>query len=170
MRPLECNSEENRCSKGVGDSMKIQRQATIMDILNKERIKTQTELCNALQNRGYNVTQATVSRDIKEMQLHRVPDEAGHHYVLPGNQSSKGFNDRRKRMFQDLVVTLDYSENIIVLKTLTGAAQSVASLIDAIGNEQIIGTVAGDDTILVVIKQKRMVQKVLKEFRSIINK
>lgn len=149
--------------------MKNQRQSAIMDILNKERIKTQEELCAALKSRGYNVTQATVSRDIKEMQLHRIPDNEGYHYALPANQSFKGINERRKRMLQDLVVTIDYSENIIVLKTLAGAAQSVASLIDAIGNEQIIGTVAGDDTILVVVKEKPMVQKVFIYFKGILN-
>jgi len=150
--------------------MKTQRQSAIIDILNKERIKTQEELCESLKSRGYDVTQATVSRDIKEMQLHRIADSDGYHYTLPASQSSHGINERRRRMFQDLVAHIDFSENIIVLKTLTGAAQSVASLIDAIGNEQILGTVAGDDTILVIVKQKRMVKQVLQEFKSLIRK
>ncbi len=150
--------------------MKTQRQSAIVDILNKARIKTQEELCEALKNRGFNVTQATVSRDIKEMQLHRIADHEGYHYTMPESQPSRGTNERRRRMFQDLVAHIDYSENIIVLKTVTGAAQSVASLIDSLGNEQILGTVAGDDTILVIVKQKKMVQKVLQEFRSLISK
>ncbi|HPF43137.1 MAG TPA: arginine repressor [Syntrophomonadaceae bacterium] len=150
--------------------MKTQRQSAIVDILNKGRIKTQEELCEALKNRGFNVTQATVSRDIKEMQLHRIADHEGYHYTMPVSQPTRGINERRRRMFQDLVAHIDYSENIIVLKTVTGAAQSVASLIDSLGNEQILGTVAGDDTILVIVKQKKMVQKVLQEFRSLISK
>jgi len=150
--------------------MKTQRQSAIVDILNKGRIKTQEELCEALKNRGFNVTQATVSRDIKEMQLHRIADHEGYHYTMPLSQPTRGINERRRRMFQDLVAHIDYSENIIVLKTVTGAAQSVASLIDSLGNEQILGTVAGDDTILVIVKQKKMVQKVLQEFRSLISK
>ena len=150
--------------------MKTQRQAAITDILNKERIKTQGELCEALKNRGFDVTQATVSRDIKEMQLHRIADHDGYHYTLFAKKTFQGINERRRRMFQDLVAHIDFSENIIVLKTLTGAAQSVASLIDDIGNEQILGTVAGDDTILVVVKQKRKVQQVLHEFKNLIKK
>jgi transcriptional regulator of arginine metabolism len=89
---------------------------------------------------------------------------------MPVSQPTRGINERRRRMFQDLVAHIDYSENIIVLKTVSGAAQSVASLIDSLGNEQILGTVAGDDTILVIVKQKKMVQKVLQEFRSLISK
>ncbi|NLB52039.1 MAG: arginine repressor [Syntrophomonadaceae bacterium] len=150
--------------------MKTQRQSAIIEILNRERIRNQEELCDALKSRGYNVTQATVSRDIKEMQLHRIPDNEGYHYALSGIHPTKGFNERRKRMFQDLVASIEFSENIIVLKTLPGAAQSVASLIDAMGNEQIIGTVAGDDTILTVVKQKNMVKNVLKEFNEFLKR
>lgn len=150
--------------------MKTQRQSAIIEILNKRRIRNQGELCDALKDRGFNVTQATISRDIKEMQLHRVSDNEGYHYALSGSHSLKGFNERRRRMFKDLVTAIDFSENIIVLKTLTGAAQSVASLVDAIGNEHIIGTVAGDDTILTVVKQKRMVKTILQEFKEILDK
>lgn len=150
--------------------MKTQRQSAIMDILNKERIKTQEELGEALKNRGFSVTQATISRDIKEMQLHRIADQEGYHYTMPEIQTSRGNNERRRRMFQDLVAHIDYSENIIVLKTLPGAAQSVASLIDSIGHEQILGTVAGDDTILVIVKHTRMVMQVIQELRSMLKK
>lgn len=150
--------------------MKTQRQSAIVDILNKNRIKTQEELCLALKNHGFNVTQATVSRDVKEMQLHRIADHDGYHYTIPEPQPVRKVNERRRRMFQDLVAHIDYSENIIVLKTLPGAAQSVASVIDSLGHEQILGTVAGDDTILVIVKQKRQILQVLKEFQDMISK
>ncbi len=150
--------------------MKTQRQSAIIDILNKKRIKTQEELREVLNSRGYNVTQATVSRDIREMQLLRIADQEGYHYTIPEPQPLPILNERRRRIFRDSVAHMDHSENIIVLKTLPGAAQSVASVVDSIGHEQILGTVAGDDTILVVVKQKRQVLQVFKEFLNMIGK
>ena len=144
--------------------MKSQRHFAIMDIISKERIVTQEELCEALKLRGFDVTQATVSRDIKELQLIKIPDLEGYRYSLPDNTALKNSYERMKRIFQDSVVNIDHSENIVVIKTLPGAAQSVASMIDTSGLNRIIGTVAGDDTILVVVKPVEAVQEVMAEF------
>jgi transcriptional regulator of arginine metabolism len=105
--------------------MKSQRHFAIMDIISKERIVTQEELCEALKLRGFDVTQATVSRDIKELQLIKIPDLEGYRYSLPDNTALKNSYERMKRIFQDSVVNIDHSENIVVIKTLPGAAQSV---------------------------------------------
>lgn len=148
--------------------MKSQRHFTIMDIISKERIVTQEELCEALKIRGFDVTQATVSRDIKELQLIKIPDLEGYRYSLPDNTALKNSYERMKRIFQDSVVNIDHSENIVVIKTLPGAAQSVASMIDTSGLNRIIGTVAGDDTILVVVKPVQAVQEVMAEFLRLI--
>ncbi len=148
--------------------MKSQRHFAIMDIISKERIVTQEELCEALKLRGFDVTQATVSRDIKELQLIKIPDLEGYRYSLPDNTALKNSYDRMKRIFQDSVVNIDHSENIVVIKTLPGAAQSVASVIDTSGLNRIIGTVAGDDTILVVVKPVEAVQEVMAEFIRLI--
>lgn len=149
--------------------MKARRRFAIIDIISNQRISTQEELCEALRNSGYDVTQATVSRDIKEMQLIKVPDNEGYHYALPDNDPIKNSGGRMRRLFQDSIIGLDFSENIVVIKTLPGAAQSIASLIDAADWENVIGTVAGDDTILVVVKPMEAVKDVVNDFEALIN-
>lgn len=150
--------------------MKARRQFAIMDIISNQRITTQEELCEALKENGFDVTQATVSRDIKELHLIKVPDQEGYSYAMPELTSLKGSEDRMKRVFQDSVINLDYSNNIIVIKTMPGAAQSVASLIDTWEQPNILGSVAGDDTIFVVVKPMEAVEKVIKEFNRMLHK
>jgi transcriptional regulator of arginine metabolism len=148
--------------------MKSRRHFAIRDILSGERISTQEELCEELKNRGYDVTQATVSRDIKELSLHKIPDGRGYRYAWPDNLGPRSSYVRMKRVFQDSVVSYNHSENIIVIKTLPGAAQSIASLIDSLDNLHILGTVAGDDTIFIVIKPVTAVPEVLTIFRELV--
>jgi transcriptional regulator of arginine metabolism len=100
--------------------------------------------------------------------LIKIPDLEGYRYSLPDNTALKNSYERMKRIFQDSVVNIDHSENIVVIKTLPGAAQSVASMIDTSGLNRIIGTVAGDDTILVVVKPVEAVQEVMAEFLRLI--
>ncbi len=144
--------------------MKSQRHFAIVDILSRERIATQEEMCEALKQAGFDVTQATVSRDIKELQLVKVPDIEGYRYALPENTAFKNSYERMKRTFQDSVVSINSSENLIVIKTLPGTANSVASMVDGSGVNSILGTLAGDDTILVVIKPLEAVEEVMGEF------
>jgi len=148
--------------------MKSRRHFAIIDILSKKRIATQEELGETLKQRGYHVTQATVSRDIKELCLLKIPDEYGYHYALPDVHSPKSSTERMKRVFRDSVVNFNCSENIIVIKTLPGAAMSIGSLIDSMDNVNILGRVAGDDTLFLVIKPKEAVEKVMASFRLLI--
>lgn len=148
--------------------MKTRRHFAIREILQSERISTQEELCEELRNRGYDVTQATVSRDIKELSLVKIPDGSGYRYALPETQSRKTSNVRMRRVFQDSVVGYNHSENIIVIKTVPGAAQSIASLIDSLDNPLILGTVAGDDTIFMVIKNREAIVEVMQLFRELL--
>jgi len=145
--------------------VKSRRHFAIRDILAGEQISTQEELCEALGKRGYEVTQATVSRDIKELRLTKIPDEIGYHYAFPDISSPKNSYERMKRVFKDSVINLDDSENIIIIKTLPGTAQTVGSVIDAMDNPHILGNVAGDDTIFVLVKPIGTVPAVLHEFR-----
>lgn len=149
--------------------MKSQRHFNIMDIIAGERIATQEELCEALKRRNYIVSQATVSRDIKEMQLLRIPDAEGYRYVLPDNNNPAVSQQRMKRVFQDSVLAVDFTENLIVINTLPGTAHSVASLIDSSEQPYILGTVAGDDTIFVAVKPKKAVPGVMGFFKSLLN-
>jgi len=148
--------------------LKTRRHFAIREILQSERISTQEELCDELRNRGYDVTQATVSRDIKELSLVKIPDGSGYRYALPETQSRKTSNVRMRRVFQDSVVGYNHSENIIVIKTVPGAAQSIASLIDSLDNPLILGTVAGDDTIFMVIKNREAIVEVMQLFRELL--
>ncbi|MEN6348407.1 MAG: arginine repressor [Syntrophomonas sp.] len=150
--------------------MKLRRHFVITDIVSNQRIVTQEELCQALRDNGFDVTQATVSRDIKEMHLVKIPDKEGYHYALPEAPGARGSFERMKRIFQDSVINIDFSENLVVIKTLPGAAQSVASLIDSSNDKHILGTVAGDDTIFVAVKPKEAVAVVINEFEQLVNK
>lgn len=149
--------------------MKARRHFAIREIISNQRIATQEELCEALKHNGFDVTQATVSRDIKELQLIKIPDQDGYLYALPENTGIKSSMERMKRVLQDSVINIDFSQNIIVFKTLPGAAQSVASVIDLAQNPNIIGTVGGDDTVFLVIKPVETITRVVEEFWDLIN-
>ncbi|WP_378955558.1 arginine repressor [Pelosinus sp. sgz500959] len=142
--------------------MKALRHATIREIVENNVIETQEDLAEALSQREIKVTQATVSRDIKELMLIKVPaDEGRYRYAFPVENNIAFLQPRMERIFQDSVVGMDYSGNIIVIKTLPGTAQAVAAAIDNTKWPDIIGTVAGDDNILVVVKPIDAVSKVL---------
>ena len=133
--------------------MKTRRQMKIQEIINNQVIHTQEELAELLRKAGFDVTQATVSRDIKEMGLIKVPtSEDDYRYAVPGTAQPLSTPDRLKRRLRETVVTVNDSENLVVLRTIPGNAQALASLINHSNWEEVIGTVAGDDTILLVVK------------------
>ena len=148
--------------------MKAIRHAKIKDIIDHEVIETQEELAEALCRRNIEVTQATVSRDIKELMLVKVPTGDGRsRYAFPMNKSVGFSKARIARLFRDSVTGLDASENIIVVKTLPGTANAVASVLDYAKWPGIIGTVAGDDNIIVVVKPREAVAKVMKKMEAL---
>ncbi|NLX88626.1 MAG: arginine repressor [Syntrophomonadaceae bacterium] len=149
--------------------MKAQRHLTILDIIAGQRVSTQEELCELLKQRGFDVTQATVSRDIKELKLVKTADGFYYRYNMPESPVMKNSFQRMQRIFKELVLGCDYSENIIVIKTVAGGAQSVASVIDAYEHQFILGTVAGDDTIIAVVKPSTAVGEVMSLFTSLLN-
>ena len=149
--------------------MKILRHAKIKEIVEQQVIETQEELAESLRSHGIEVTQATVSRDIKELRLIKVPTGDGRYrYAYPMEQSLLFSQSRMERMFRDSVVAIDYSENIIVLKTLPGGGQAVAATIDHAKWQEGIGTVAGDDDILVVVKPAQAAASVADRFRGLL--
>lgn len=148
--------------------MKTHRQARAKDIVERLVIRTQDELAEALRREGIDVTQATVSRDIKEMMLVKVPTGDGsYRYEFPSDQSVMVSVARLEKTFQDSVISVNSSGNIVVLRTLPGTAQAVAYVLDNIRWPEIIGTVAGDDTIFLVVKPEKEVDKVVERFESI---
>jgi len=149
--------------------MKAQRHIKIREIITNKEIETQDELVEELKLAGYNVTQATVSRDIKELQLVKVPTTKGtYKYSLPSDD--KRFNPLRKlrRTLQESFVSIDHAENMIVLKTLPGNAQAVAALMDHLDWDEIVGTLAGDDTILIICRRKEQMPELVQRFLDLI--
>ena len=144
---------------------KEERYEKIREIIDRQVIETQEDLTNALREEGIEVTQATVSRDIKELMLTKVPMGQGRYrYAAPSAHAEGGgfFQASRiARLFRDTVLSMDYSENLIVVKTMPGAANAVASAIDYTKWPQVIGTIAGDDNILIIVKLKEAVPEVL---------
>lgn len=147
--------------------MKGKRQKRIVEIISKEPIRTQDELAAVLQNEGYNVTQATVSRDIKELRLVKVARGDGYAYSMPKGQLPMQDGNRLRRIFRDAVLNIACSENILVIHTLPGNANSVCSLLDAAEWDEFLGAVAGDDTILAVAKTKDHVESLMQKMQNL---
>ncbi|KXS42023.1 MAG: transcriptional regulator of arginine metabolism [Candidatus Frackibacter sp. T328-2] len=148
--------------------MKNRRHLKIMNYIQEEEISTQSELARKLRADGIDVTQATVSRDIKELGLIKVPtNDQGYKYALPPEQKQGNLKGRMERMFKDSIVEMGYSENLIVITTLPGAAQGVASLLDKVDWDGILGTVAGDDTILIIAKPKEAVSDIMDKLHNL---
>ena len=148
--------------------MKTHRQARVKEIVERVVIRTQDDLAEALRSEGIDVTQATVSRDIKEMMLVKVPTGDGcYRYAFPSEQNVTVSAARLEKTFQDSVLSVNSSGNIIVLRTQPGTAQAVAYVLDNIRWPEIIGTVAGDDTIFLVVKPEKAVETVIERFESI---
>ena len=148
--------------------MKAKRQALIREIVEAQSIQTQEELAEALRARGMVVTQATVSRDIREMHLLKVLAEDGSYRYATMEKSDAGMNDRLIRMLSDSVVEMNSANNLIVIHTLPGSAHVAAEAIDNLKWPETIGTIAGDNTILVIVRTNEEVDTVMKRFHSII--
>lgn len=143
--------------------MKRFRYTKIKEIVQSRPIETQEELTKALQEEGIEVTQATVSRDIKELMLIKVPTSDGHYrYALSQEQNMLMSKNRMARLFQDSIVRVDSALNQIVIHTMPGSANMVAAAIDLAKWENVIGTIAGDDTILIITNSTESVPKITK--------
>ena len=143
---------------------KGQRHIKIREIITNNEIETQDELVDELKSAGYNVTQATVSRDIKELHLVKVPLQDGRYkYSLPADQR---FNPLQKlrRMLMDSFVKIDSAENLLVLKSLPGNAQAIGALIDNLDWDEILGTICGDDTCLIICRTGEDGKKISERF------
>jgi transcriptional regulator of arginine metabolism len=148
--------------------MKNNRQAMIVSIIKELIIGTQEELGEILKSRDIQVTQATLSRDIKELGLVKVPTLDGRYrYSLPQDRTPGDLMRRAQRMLEDAVIAIDSAENIIVIKTMSGTAQGVAAAFDELEWPEVVGTVAGDNTIMVVVRSKTQVEEVLNRLQQL---
>ena len=148
--------------------MKAKRQALIREIVENQSIQTQEELADALREHGMVVTQATVSRDIKEMHLLKVLSEEGGYRYATMDKSEQGMNERLIRMLSDSVVDMSSANNLIVIHTLPGSAHVAGEAVDSLRWPEVLGTIAGDNTILVIARSNEDVDAVLRRFRGIV--
>lgn len=150
---------------------KAQRLTKIKEIIAKNDIDTQSALADALNSFGFNATQATVSRDIKELGLIKVPSQNGSYkYALPSDtEETRSVSSKILNVFCESVISINYSENIIVVKTLSGSANAAAALIDKLNVPDIFGCIAGDDTIMVVVSAASKAPEVADKLRKIVH-
>lgn len=132
--------------------MKTVRQVAILDIIEKQEIETQEELASALNARGIRVTQATVSRDIKELRLLKVLTPSGKYKYATGDQADNNLTDRFIRMLAESLLSVSSANNLIVVKTLSGSANVAAEALDSTHWPEVLGTLAGDNTVLLIIR------------------
>lgn len=133
--------------------MKSQRQAKIMEIISTMNVETQEQLLCELQSEGFRCTQATISRDIKEMRIVKELTSMGtYRYTTSTNEMGGTFTSRLNTIFRECVVSYDYAQNIIVIRTLPGLASAAGSAIDTMNLSAVIGTLAGDDTVIVIMR------------------
>lgn len=147
--------------------MKISRHAKILEIIEDNVIETQEELAEMLKKSGINVTQATVSRDIKELRLIKVLTEDGRYKYAAMKEQDSTLNERLYKVFAETVLSIDYTGNIIVIKTFSGAANAAAEALDAFDLKEVVGTVAGDNTIFVLIRNEENVIPVIERFKKL---
>ncbi|HIX16122.1 MAG TPA: arginine repressor [Candidatus Hungatella pullicola] len=131
--------------------MKLERHSKIVELIGKYEIETQEELADYLNKAGFAVTQATVSRDIRELKLTKVQSESGkQRYMVLQHQGS--FSDKYIRILRDGYLSMDMAQNILVIKTVSGMAMAVAAALDALHFTEIVGCIAGDDTIMCAVR------------------
>jgi transcriptional regulator of arginine metabolism len=146
--------------------MKYARHAKIIELVDHNEIETQEELAHKLISEGFRVTQATVSRDIKELRLIKVLTKSGRYKYASIQQQDAGITDRFVKIFRDSLISIDAAGNIIVIKTLPGAAQAAGAALDALDLKEVVGSLAGDDTIFLVVREVEQVQRVISVFRD----
>ena len=132
--------------------MKRVRQNKILELIGEYDIDTQEELGKRLHESGFRVTQATISRDIKELQLKKQADKNGKSKYICVTPGSASFGERYARVLQDGMVSIDQADNLVVIKTVSGMAMAVAEALDVIGFHEIVGCVAGDNTIMCAVR------------------
>ena len=148
--------------------MKTKRQSKILELIHKNDIETQEELLAYLLNDGFAVTQATVSRDIREMKLTKISTEGGRQKYAALNDKVENMSEKYVRVLRDGFVSMDVAQNILVIKTVSGMAGAVCASIDAMNIHEIVGSIAGDDTIMCAIRTNEDAIAIMKRIRKIV--
>ena len=149
--------------------MKVSRHAKIIELISQYDIETQEELAGYLNRAGFKVTQATVSRDIRDLKLTKVSVNGGKQkYIL--HRPEEGMSEKYIRVLRDGYVSMDMAQNILVIKTVSGMAMAVAAALDAMKWNEVVGCIAGDDTIMCAIRTTEDTVAVMEKIRKIVSK
>ncbi len=148
--------------------MKSTRQKKLLELIDKNEIGTQEELVSLLNSSGFEVTQATVSRDIRELGLTKVPTASGNQKYIVMNDLRSDLSDKYIRVLKDGFVSVDVAQNILVIKTVSGMAMAVAAAIDAMDFKEIVGSIAGDDTIMAAVRTSGEAKSLMEKIRSLV--
>lgn len=151
--------------------MKAQRQAKIVEIISNANVETQEQLLQALTDQGFSSTQATISRDIKELRIVKELTSLGtYRYCVPEKDAPPALSDRLNNIFRECVIGVDYAENLVVIHTLPGMANAAGSALDAMRSGAVLGTLAGDDTVVVVMREGHAAAAFSGEIKAVIRK
>jgi transcriptional regulator of arginine metabolism len=150
--------------------MKAKRQAKILELIQNNEIETQEELSSYLMREGYEVTQATVSRDIRELKLSKVSMDNGKQRYTVFSDAKDPMSEKFVRVFQEGFLSMDMAQNILVIKTVSGMANAVCAAVDALSVREIVGSIAGDDTILCVARTTEDAAAAMKYLRKLADK
>ena len=149
--------------------LRTARHAKILEIIAHKEIETQEELCAELNSQNFKVAQATISRDIKQLQLVKVAGQDGHYKYAVSQHSGTKTALKFKTILKETIVKVDYAQNIVVLKTYSGMAQAAAAAIDALQMQDIVGSVAGDDTILIVMRSTEIAGDFTEKYKELLH-
>lgn len=144
------------------------RQATILDIISKKDIETQEELCAELNKLNFNVTQATISRDIKDLKLYKVTGSTKKYKYSYIEGEGDAVNNKMRNLFRECVQSINFANNLIIIKTMRGNGATAGTFVDSLAFPEIIGTVAGDDTVLIVVDSNEDTVVIVERLREYI--
>ena len=150
--------------------MKVSRHAKIIELISQYEIETQEELAEYLNNAGFKVTQATVSRDIRDLKLTKLSVNGGRQKYIVHRQEDDGMNEKYIRVLCDGFVSMDMAQNILVIKTVAGMAMAVAAAVDAMKWNEVVGCIAGDDTIMCAIRTVEDTAVVMENIRKLVSR
>ena len=148
--------------------MKVNRHAKIIELINKYHIETQEELAEYLNREGFKVTQATVSRDIRDLKLTKIPSENGKQRYALHQHHESAMSEKYIRVLKEGYLSMDMAQNILVIKTVSGMAMAVAAAIDAMHLHEIVGCIAGDDTIMCAVRSVDDTIAVMSRLRKLV--
>lgn len=148
--------------------MKSRRHAKILDIIAEYPIETQDELLTRLKDEGYKATQATISRDIKDLRLVKTLGSDGKYRYVSASKNSTDIRSNFSSLFASSVNSIDFAQNIVVIKTLSGMAQAVCAALDSNDYKAIVGTIAGDDTIFIACRSSQLAVNLTEELKKLI--